>query len=605
MIATTGTSIPEKDGHATWSVANFEARRPHMTNWVRSNLAPAIDDGECLRILISAPVKSGKREIVEYVAQRDNCRNPRRVHGFISSWHRTADEEQRKELSNHNLKVYSITSPTKADECIAWIEAQIVAGKQVVLHLDECDFGAGQRQILGRVYTRFRNNESVTFVLYSATPQEVLYSGEVDCDGEKEYTELLQEVFRGIVLEYVPPEGFCGPARFLDEGLVFDAEPFFETMTNRSIRLTSQGRSIMTDLRTTITTDPRRNVVVLRLSSYQKESASGGRKDNKAIYQFLRGLASCDELTDTLVIADKSDTTFGGRRFRTDRIEWSDKDFWRWTTIGVPIIIVIDQTSSRSTEWVCHDRIFAEHDYRNTVVFSTVSQAQERVNHYEQRYGGFQPIRVYGHKKTFELSADRIDYDAYMAKEWGKRKIDYRTASRLGLTVEMYRIYNTITNAAHSTFNTPVSSRDADAILHNLGCHVTVDVSPRVRGRAGNQPVYGCEFMACEPNQFDSKRAELSALIPGGHNFHNPFLTSEARGLEDGKYRGQLRGWKVLDYDRDIKGKDEGWGVSGSGGSARLTVCYRGEVLGIAVRWNTGAIVPVNTLATFGSMYKN
>ena len=77
-----------------WSVDQFEEYRPHMTEFVRSKVVPLLnhhDVNSKNRVLIHGQVKVGKREIVEYIAVRDAI-NQFRIHVFISSFHRKADE---------------------------------------------------------------------------------------------------------------------------------------------------------------------------------------------------------------------------------------------------------------------------------------------------------------------------------------------------------------------------------------------------------------------------------------------------------------------------------------------------------------------------------
>ena len=100
---------PRKDSRNGWSVAQFETYRPILTTFLNTRVRPLLDSNECQRILIEAPVKSGKREMVEYLAMRDEAHNPTRVHTFISAFHRVADENQRNELERHNLKIFSLT----------------------------------------------------------------------------------------------------------------------------------------------------------------------------------------------------------------------------------------------------------------------------------------------------------------------------------------------------------------------------------------------------------------------------------------------------------------------------------------------------------------
>jgi hypothetical protein len=81
-----------------WSISEFQQYRPYITKFVDDNIVPLIenDNNEIRRLLIHGEVKSGKREIVEYKAMRDK-NSQQRVHMFLSSFHRTADENQRKE----------------------------------------------------------------------------------------------------------------------------------------------------------------------------------------------------------------------------------------------------------------------------------------------------------------------------------------------------------------------------------------------------------------------------------------------------------------------------------------------------------------------------
>ena len=571
--------VVKKDHEHAWSVADFEMLRPHLTTFVREKLLRLLDDEECRRVLIRAPVKSGKREFVEYLAQRDHSVHSRRVHAFLSAWHRAADHNQRKELELHNMRVFSMTSIQKADECIRWIQVHIAAGKQVVLHLDECDFGAGARQIMGRVYTLFRENDSVTFFLYSATPQEVLFSGEVDEKGEEDFDELMEEIRQtGAPVEYVPPAGYCGPARFLEEDLIVEAQPFF-MMAADGIQLSPQGTQIMTDFRAALLENPARNVIVLRLSG-----GDGGGKYNKHIYQFLRHVSGCDELDGVDIITSKDEHDLGGNlgRVLIETIQWSNRTYWDRLATGRPMIYVIDQTASRSTEFVCHDRIFAYHDFRNTVVYTTISQAQERVNHYEQRYGGFQPIRVYGHKKTFQLSAGLIDYATYMTNPWYKRKVHKQ---------ETYLIKSTADNTTHPDHPQPMSLGDANRVLKELASFVDVKVADRVKGRSKIVPVFGCKFIACTPQSFTALSLSLQ----------NPFTASEEKGLVEGRWQGYLRGWGVYDYEHVYTNR--GWGMNSPRNFVRITICYQGDTLGIALRWKTGEREEINTLQTFKSMY--
>jgi hypothetical protein len=589
------SSIPPKNNTHSWSVATFETHRKPLTDFLKTRILPLLDAAECRRILIRAPVKSGKREMVEYLAVRDLAHCPQRVHAFISAFHRVADQDQRNELKIHNMEVFSIVKRAQADHANTWIVAQIAAGKQVVLHIDECDFGAGEKQILGKVYKKFRLTSQVTTILYSATPQEVLFSGEVEEDETD--TEMIDDLFNeGERVEYTPPESFRGPAHFLDAGLVSEAQPFFYK-TDDGLDLSEQGRQIVELLRTNVAERNGRNIAVLRLSYSDLGGSRSQRKENKAIYQFLQGWQSILDLSDFIVIVDKGEKDVPSS-VEPQKIKWSSRAYWDLLTESRPILLVIDQTSSRSTEWKCHHRVCASHDFRNTIVFSTISQAQERVNHYTGAYGGFQPIRVYGHMKTFLLSAGRITYPEYMHMEWEKRKIDRRTADS---DIALYQIRNTSDHETHPSYPTPLPLAEADRALQELGCFAEIKVSARVGGTVRRVRSYEAVFYPCTKLTFSALCGRLQREAVIRRDFQNPFERSEREGLaEDGKYKGYLRGWQVFDFERDIV-TQAGWGVGPD--EPRVTVCYRGTELGVALRYDTGLFNEVNTLETRKSMY--
>lgn len=574
-----------------WSVDQFQSYRRHVTDFVDTNIVPLVRSNRCSRIVLHGPVKGGKREIAEYTALRDAVTSgqAQRVHAFTSAWHRTADDDQRSELKQHNLHVFSIISKEKAIECIRWIKTQIENGRDVVIHLDECDHGSGVRQLLGRVWREIRENNRVTVILYSATPEEVLYSDEIDSDSE--YDDLIDTMMNtGHYLKYTPPSAFCGPARFLDENLVRNAMPFFQGTS-----LTPQGREICTGLRECMSLNPRRNMVFLRLSYSTLRQDRGNRKASKSIHQFLRVIDQIPELNGVSVLVDKDEHfECNSPRVLKERIQWSNPTYWNLKATGVPILIVADQTSTRSTEWAFHDRVYAEHDFRNIVQFGTTSQAQERVNHYDTKYGGFQPIIVYGSVKTFQLSAGRISYEEYLTNEWYSRKVDRRRSG----DSELYEVKNTATGELHPGSQTPVTREESDRILQESGSYADQSLSARVRGSVRNVAIVDTTWHSCNVETFDEvSRSEEFRRQSGVHRFQNPFIPPQMIG---DLFTGYLRERRVFQYSEV---SDSRWGFNRTTNGPRLTVCYRDGVLGIALRTLIGFEIQ-NTLSAFRSMYR-
>jgi len=571
--------------HEDWSVARFETERPELCQFLKDGPIAAMEK-YCPRVLIRAPVKSGKRQMVEYIAQRDSAAAQQRVHGFVSAWHRTADQEQRDELKAYRIKVWSGLDQSKVVRCGIWIRDMIAQGKHIVLHLDECDHGSGERQILGKLWRKWHENEHVTFVLYSATPEEVLYSREIDDD---DHDAMLQEMINeGLRFNYTPPVGFCGPRRFLREGLVHEAKPFF-IKTDDVYSLSEQGKEIVAQMLSCA--DRRRNILILRLSYSEGSGSRVEKKENKAIYQFLRNIKAFPELATFLVSVDKGEGSLVFPDVTTEKIQWSSAKWWARLTTEQPLLIVCDQTSSRSTEWACHDRVYATHDYRNQLMFSVVSQAQERTNHYETKYGGFQPIKVYGHMKTFQLSAGDIDYDTYLNHEWKMRKIDRRRAG----DQELYEIKKVADNSLHPAYPEPMSELEATRILQDLGCFAEITLSARVRGKIGPVPIVESSFIPCTKETFAAEQAAGKF----GRGWANTFIAAEKLGLVNGKYQGKIRGTiAVRTYDEVIR---ELWAVSNSHTHHQI-VCYKDDECGICVRKVVGQ-ESMNRLTAYKSMY--
>jgi len=611
-----------------WSVNQFEHYRPELTQFIRDKVSPLIeaDDGPT-RILIRAPVKSGKREMVEYVAKRDESVEPVRVHAFVSAFHRKADEDQRIELASHNLTVFSLSTRATTEPIIEWINEKLALGLTVIIHFDEADYGSEESQRLNSIWKKINEDPQVRAIFYSATPEELQWSETITQDDTD--TNFIAGVYeQGVMLHYTPPAGYCGARRFLDEGLVKDASRFFKENTDGTFELTAQGREIIavakddlekaldrkadarTALRkaraagdqyeverqTAIANAPVRNIIALRLS-YDSRSKEDGtqRVERKAIYGFLKHVNDFPELEGVGVIVDKSELPEGAptpaSRVELSQIKWSQPAYWNSLTSDRIIIVVMDQTSSRSTEWAFHNRCSVEHDYRPNVTFAVVAQAQIRAAHYESRYGGFQPIRVYGHLKTWKLADERITVEEYMNNEYRVKK-NHKEPT--------YRIVNAF-NQLHPRYNQNVSLSQANEIMEELGCDAKVELSSRIRGSTRRVPKVLHDFEPCGPDTFAQAIAALKERIPHvqANNFYSPF--KEEHRTPEGRYECPFRGeWAVREYPYFFKNR---WGFSWDHKGPRIGVCYRNGECGIAIRYTNGEAEFIDTLETYRSMY--
>ena len=592
--------------HRQWSVADFQRERAHLCKFLEGPIR-AIEQGK-RRILIRAPVKSGKRQMVEYLAMRDKSDQPARKHAFLTQWHRKADEDQRAELRCYGIEVLSGITGKKTENYNTIIRETLNSNSNsdgrvtLFIHIDECDHGSGIRQAMAQIWRMWREDERVTFVLYSATPEEVIYSGEIaeggaiedggdggdggDSRAEEEPDDEMIEEFEGARFDYIPPATFCGPAKFLDAGLVFEARPFFEKVefdaeagaeagaAEFRFRLTLQGKEIVADLLRAIEHDPKRNILLLRLSYGDFEANKSNTKENKAIYRFLRNIHMFPELADFQIYVDKDENPSEiSPEVISEKIQWSNPRWWRGKSTGIPTIVVYDQTFSRSTEPACHDRTFATHDYRNQITFSIGSQAVERMNHYATKYAsGFQLIRVYCQRKIFLLSAGRISYEEFLRTEWVKKKVP--RSMRRGMRgmrgdddeePKLFRIQkNDHTHELHPDYPNPITETEARRVLMDLGCEKRrQQLSARVRGDIGDKIKIESRSVPC------ASAAEFQRLVrEGGVDGRdgtrprlNPFeIYAPTPEDPDQRFKSNIRGIRKARTVDEIK--HENWGVN-------------------------------------------
>jgi hypothetical protein len=677
-------SLSKEANVKPWGVAEFGLYRPQIKEFVDENIAKLIDTVEydIRRILIHGEVKSGKREIVEYIACRDS-NSIQREHVFISSFHRVADDCQREELKMHNLSVYSIINDSYVQDANRHINNRLNLGKKLILHFDECDFGSGFRQNLKKIYSRFKNNKNVIFILYSATPEELLFS--LDITQSEEDESFIDEFYEeGIRLYYIPPEGYCGAKMFIENGLVEEADPFIEICEN-GVKLSEQARKIISDSKQYIEESVNEKLEanylyrkyiregnIVESEKYKKICESkirniitlrftGKTESYRSIELFARNLHLFEELQDVYIIFDKCDydekKNVLHKNATFEQVDWSKRAYWDLKNDNVLIIVVNELTSTRSTEWDFHDRVYCTHDYRNSICYSTVAQAQLRVAHYRQKYGSFQKIKVYGHLKTFLFAAKLIDVTEYLIHDWTKEEfkrdkyeigetvsykdnkkwyqaeiIEYDNVNDLyhvrfndGLKTwivenvgvkdikfpeKMYKIVSSKNSQQlHYEYNSEYTSSDADNILEKIGCAKKINLSTRIKGKCKLVNKIESDFIECNPENVVEKlelikhRTDLPDDVTE-HDFMTSHLFVNYDIINGEKiYKGTLRSHKQQ-YSYDFI-KQQRWGFSQTNRKPRITVCYDDDRLGLCLRYLSHEKEEINSLSSYLSMYQS
>jgi len=367
----------------------FKNNRSELYDYVTNKVAP----GNKKIKLVPAPVKSGKRGMAEV-----SCLlNPNYVHIFLSALHRIADKEQHKELSAYGLSVFSINNKKKKDDCIKFINEQLQQNKKIVIHLDELDFGCGDKQLLNYIYSKFRNEFNVYFILYSATidvaKKEFILPNNINNDDIEE------------IEKFVPPSTYYGIGKYLQNNEFHQATPFV-SFSKEELTFTKQGLELIDDLKKiTNNKNKKAHIGVLRLAGNFKLNDGG------LVSQFETIKSHKKQIEDKFHIRLK----FGGSN--DENIEWDNSNYWEDLEKTRPFLVIINQVAGRSTEWKCHPYLCWYHTCRTAdTPSSTIQQDQERVVYYRTSYENEDIcIQLYGDKPSAEYSAGHITIEQYDA----------------------------------------------------------------------------------------------------------------------------------------------------------------------------------------------
>jgi len=341
--------------------------------------------------LVPAPVKCGKRGMVEVA----RLSNPEFVHIFLTALHRIADKEQHKELYSYGLNVFSINNKKKKDDCIEFINKTLAEKKKIKIHLDELDFGCGDKQLLNDIYKRFKNDDNVNFILYSATievaKKEFIRPNNID---DSEYEE---------IDKFIPPDIYYGIGKYLQNNLFKQATPFFR-YDNDELKITNQGSELIKKLTdTTKNTADKRHIGVLRLAGNFKSNDGSLKSQFETVKDYKNQIEEQCNIRIKFVGSKDED------------VQWDNTNYWEDLESTKSFLIIINQVAGRSTEWRCHPYLCWYHTCRtDDTPTSTIIQDQERVVYYITAYQGYTiSIELYGDKPAAEYSAGELTIDQY------------------------------------------------------------------------------------------------------------------------------------------------------------------------------------------------
>lgn len=383
------------------------------------NFALDCYDNRAKENIIYAPVKSGKRGICETISQYTN-KGKIILNIFVSGLNRRDVKVQFEELREYGLCCFVSLEITKhKQQILERINQYSQKGYEVVIHIDEADYGSESTQILGSFIGDIHNLPNVKLFFYTATPWEL--------------TSAPKFMGNAKVFMFTPNENYRGAKWFLDNNLVHEThEDFVEFDEDGNIIISKSGIEWCKNW--VSNSDKSKNISVVRISTRTNESADGNRSKFKV---FKNSFIKKKELSATQKqIAE----IFPDRQFKPifvdEKTEFHFGDYDSWDGIknstfhldsNTYHLIFINQTSTRSTEWGFHDRLYFYYSYESTKAnVTTQIQRQQRVAHYHKE--GY-PINVItSDADTWLVSAYRMSIEDYVSIDPKNRSVHQRTS---------------------------------------------------------------------------------------------------------------------------------------------------------------------------------
>jgi len=401
---------PSITKHQTYPLSWYHDTMAGIFDFVVKELHPAVLRGE-KDIKIAAEVKTGKRYIAQaystYTTPIVGIQNTQSyVHVFISSWVRRDDDNQRKMLniyfkgSDKDPRVFKINTEKSKARCIKKIKEIVATHDKVIVHHDELDYGSGSEQHMAAVYEYCISQEKIYLISYSASYEEAtIESSNSNSISRKQ-----------CILKFEPPEEYRGAKWFIENNMVSEAKPFFET-NEEQIILSESAKALLERAKLRLSSDnPKENckkLLIVRMNT--------GFEQTKELIEAEKIPELCSK-DDIRIIREYIHSR---RDLNSITVKWDDYSWWKRKieNYGVGkflLILFIDQCSTRSTDWFCHPWLSAYHDYHPAETpINTCIQSNLRVVYYTNKM--CEGVKVYNDEEFYpELHGQKevIEYVA-------------------------------------------------------------------------------------------------------------------------------------------------------------------------------------------------
>ena len=367
-------------------IQEFEKKYSHLTTWVRTDLEPIIHIHN-LHTIVVAPIKCGKRLIMEYMSLRNNSGTGNKViHFYLSALNRKDERNQLDELKD--IYGFEIFIARKHAQLLARIKQVEHLYDIIYVHLNESDYGTGNDSCLSKIFDQMIAINKVKVIAYSATQEEAMYS----YFGNQQFSRIVY---------YNPPPTYRGAKWYLDNNKVKEATPFWDAATKT---FEPQGIECLDMLKAS-----NKTFGVVRFPWGMKTIRDKGDFEHAVRTQYGFNVVFVD-----------GDNSF----------DWSQsKDSMCDLLLSAKrkTVLVVCQTITRSTEVYFHDEITFWHGAeRKNAAANTIMQADGRPIYYDGTYSNPVDITIYSSLEVFEYYAGKRPIGQL------QRKISHRVTNTTG-----------------------------------------------------------------------------------------------------------------------------------------------------------------------------
>jgi hypothetical protein len=353
-------------------------------------------------IIVKAPVKSGKRVMVEIgsLMTKDIYTNI-----FLTS-HLTRDKSQHEELKKYGLSIYELKTKRSVFDLEKAYKG-IDRTKPIIFHIDELDYGASDKNLLYKtvcdiIKPEIEKHVKSKVIYYSATP-DVIHEENI-ANGDS-YLKNNSEN-----LTFVPSDNYIGIGELLRQNRIKEAEEFILEKKDEngdfSYHLSEFGKERMKEL----LQGGEKFVSILRLTGKFKESGESKFETCKKYYSdIFKDYISNNNGGDIYM----KKPIFVSSKNEDHVIKWYDKDEWIGVDPNYKKLYILNETSKRSIEFKCQPVLVWYYTYRGTKTpINTIVQDQERVVYYEDNHWlNNCTFTIYGNVEVGKYSADQLSFD--------------------------------------------------------------------------------------------------------------------------------------------------------------------------------------------------